>query len=332
MVVDPKVSVVIVISRGVEDVDRYRTFTNCFSSLSKQSYDHEKFEIILVNSGANYSSQQINELIAIAAQDNTFFTYLDPKQGNIGAARARNYGANAIRFGKTKLQSDIIAITDDDVLVPSNWLSELIKPYTANMNVVCTGGLCLPPKPLTEKNIFAFYDLVIYGRCFKHKVEYSELYDQLPESYTSTDIDEHPVYTGSITYDRKVFEESGGFPEDYPHFVYGEDANLKERIMREQLGKFIFVPVISTHLALYNWQRFMLQQMSRGISILYYEKNHNVKVQKRLNIALRIIATPIVTVINLLNNLRQPKIAFLDSVAYFWRQYGKLKYYNSVYE
>jgi GT2 family glycosyltransferase len=54
-----------------------------------------------------------------------------------GLSYARNAGLNAAR-------SEIVAFTDDDVLLDESWLDALAAPFEAGPEIVCSSGLILP--------------------------------------------------------------------------------------------------------------------------------------------------------------------------------------------
>lgn len=309
-------SIIVVLSKGIEGQDRQPIFKTCFDGLIGQSYPKGNYELVLVDSGSGIDDRTVRELEEEGRQSGVAVSFVQPRLGNLGPARGRNQGIKAVSEGRTKLRSEVIAFTDDDTLVSSDWLRKLEEGYKNFLQAAGVGGLTLPDEDLSSKNIFAFYDRFIYS--------------QYPQPVgPSKSINEHPVFSGNISYKREVLEQAGGFDESYASYVYGEDADLKERVVKNG-GLLVFADTISRHLAIYNWRRFVKQQESRGAGILKYRLKHNLKFPSRLEIIIRLILTPGVFFVYLGRNYSELKISMLETLAYFFRQTGKLRYYTEV--
>lgn len=308
-------SIVVVVSRGVENKDRREVFLKCFEALCGQDFPKQDFEVVVVDSGSGFEEEAIKALEKIASIRQVSFSYINPSLGNIGPAKARNVGINLVSQGKTKIKSEIIAFTDDDTLVPRDWLNKLSEGFKKYPDAAGVGGLTLPQTELGDKNIFAHYDQFIYTRYPK-------------ASGKSTNINEHPVFSGNIAYKLVTLEKVGGFDESFEPWIYGEDADLKDRVVKAS-GFLVFSPVVNMHLAKYTWNRFIRQQESRGAGILKFRQKHNLEQQGRAGILLRLLVVPAAAVYYLAKN-RDAKIALLETAAYFFRQVGKLKYYEKI--
>lgn len=288
----------------------------CFDALCGQDFPKQDFEIVVVDSGSGFEEGAVKALENIAAVRQVSFSYFNPGLGNIGPARARNVGISTVSQGGTKLKSEVIAFTDDDTLVPRDWLNKFLGEFKKYPDVVGVGGLTLPTEDLVNKNIFAYYDRYIYNRYPK-------------ASGKSMDINEHPVFSGNIAYKLATLEKIGGFDESFEPWIYGEDADLKGRVVKSG-GFLVFSSVTNTHLAKYTWERFTAQQESRGAGILKFRQKHNLNQQSRLGIFFRWLATPVALIYYLAKSGGDAKLALLETAAYFFRQVGKLKYYDKV--
>ena len=333
-------SIVIVVSRGLEGQSRRETFLKCFEALLNQDYPKNLYEIVVVDNGTGFEAQDWESLSSRARELDVGFTLLSPqsdpgsglrgnnkktvsnpksdfRDGNIGPARGRNSGWQAVYKGETKIKSEAIAFTDDDVLVPSNWLKSFSESFEKFPGVSGVGGACFPPAEVSKSNLFAAYDELIYDRYFPK--------DKRDVIYSSYQRDEHPVFTGSIAYKREVLEEVNGFDESFEPLVYGEDGDLKERVLEK--GHFlVHVPVVCTHLGLYSFRRFVRQQMARGAGIVKFRLKHGKRRQTGPEIILRIILLPLVFVLFLRRTGFNLKFSFLEGSAYFFRQIGKINY------
>lgn len=309
-------SIIVVLSKGIEGQDRRAVFETCFGGLINQNYPKENYEVVLVDSGSGMSNQVIEKLKEEGSQVGVFVIFIQTNLGNIGPARARNIGLKSISEGRTKFKSEAIVFTDDDTLVGRDWLKKLAEGYKNFPQTSGVGGLTLPDEGVSRKNVFAFYDKFIYSR--------------YPQAVgPSKNINEHPVFSGNISYKREVLEKVGGFDETYPPYIYGEDADLKERVAKSG-GFLIFVDAVNRHLASYKWKKFVKQQESRGAGILKFRLNHNLKLPWRLELIIKLLLTPAFFFLYLAKNYQNLKIVILETLAYFFRQIGKIKYYDWV--
>lgn len=309
-------SIIVVVSRGVENKDRCEVFLKCFEALCVQDFPKKDFEVVVVDSGSGLNGGGVKALEKIVEGSLVNFSFINPGLGNIGPAGARNIGIKAVSEGRTKIKPEFVAFTDDDTLVPEDWIKKLSLGFEKYPGAAGVGGLTLPAEDLVERNIFAYYDRFIYNR-------YSKSFGK------STDINEHPVFSGNIAYKLTTLEKVGGFDESFEPWIYGEDADLKDRVVKVG-GFLVFSTVVNSHLARYTWQRFIRQQESRGAGILKFRQKHNLNQQNRLVIFLKLFATPMALVYYLAKSGGDAKIAPLEMVAYFFRQVGKLKYYDRL--
>lgn len=119
---EPRISVVI------PTFNRLEHLKSCIVSLERQSYCHADFEVIVVSDGCTdgtghyletYKTASTLHLVVIA-------------QENKGVSAARNRGIQEAR-------ANYIAFTDDDCILPSDWVERLVRqvasldPYAAGL-------------------------------------------------------------------------------------------------------------------------------------------------------------------------------------------------------
>jgi GT2 family glycosyltransferase len=190
------------------------------------------------------------------------------QEPNRGPAAARNRGIEAAT-------GEIIAFTDDDCLVPPNYLARLAEGYQHYPEIAGAGGYLEAPGDLLQRNLFAQYEAHV-----THQV-----YHAGPESYLGGF--ECPAGgTNSMSYRRECLKAVGGFDETFP-YAAGEDADLKWRIC-ECGAKLLYVPVKVTHLQSYTWPRFCQQQIVRGQGVVHFERKRLGKIPSRPRILLRL--------------------------------------------
>jgi len=133
--------------------------------------------------------------------------YVRPQ--NIGVSRARNAGAAVA-------QTEILAFTDDDVVVTHTWFGALIR-----------GLLAAPPRT------------VITGRVLESTKETSGAFapsiskNEIPKLYSGR-INADVLYSGNMALCRSTVHEIGGFDEQLgpgTPFPAGEDNDLGYRIL-----------------------------------------------------------------------------------------------------
>ena len=120
------------ISVIVSTHNRCEYLRNTIISLQEQNFPKDKYEIMVVDNNSTDKTPEVIE--GCNRNDKKEVVYV--KEPNIGLHNARHAGAKAAK-------GEILAYVDDDVICDSNWLSELIKPYT-DPEAGCVGGKILP--------------------------------------------------------------------------------------------------------------------------------------------------------------------------------------------
>lgn len=103
---------------------------------------HEDFEIIVIDQSAGDESRTV---VAELADDRV--THVFNRRQGFGAASSRN-------LGMAMAASDVIAITDDDVVAPSDWLRKITERFVADpdLDFIC-GGLIAPEYDRTAGHV-----------------------------------------------------------------------------------------------------------------------------------------------------------------------------------
>lgn len=304
-----KFSVVIVASQGLEKRSRWQRLEMCLRSLSRQDYPKDFFEVVVVDSGSGIESSFLEAFGKSLALN---LKYIQPGAGNIGPAKARNIGVKNSSF-------DFVAFIDDDETAPSDWLKIFDEGYDHYPECASVGGLTLPPPHLPKINIFAYFEEKLYRNYLKggRMVEYLSLRR-----------DEHPVFSGNISYSKEIFLDVGLFDESFSPEISGEDGDLKERVLSRD-GIFVFVPSVTTHHSPYTWERFLAQQKSRGVSILRDRSHKGMENYRLLNLLrffISLFSLPIVLLREKFD-FRYSLPAWLSLVV---RNWGKIRYDGKI--
>lgn len=165
--------------------------------LMKQDYPN--FEVVLVDNAP--SNDETREAIEREFKNETRIRYiLEPRPG---LSKARNRGWN-------EAKGDIVAYTDDDVLVDPHWVNGVVRGFSRADHVGCVTGLV--PSAEIENEVQLFFDQrVAWGtscepRIFdmKENRKKSVLYP-----YAGSDFG-----TGAnFSFSKKALQEVGGFDE-----------------------------------------------------------------------------------------------------------------------
>jgi glycosyltransferase involved in cell wall biosynthesis len=111
--------------------NRAQGLRDCLSKIQQISY--EPLEILVVDNAPSDSTTK--DLVAALARDDPRLTYT--QEPGRGASRARNLALASARY-------EIVALTDDDVLVDNGWVSALAAGFLADPEVTCVTGLVAP--------------------------------------------------------------------------------------------------------------------------------------------------------------------------------------------
>jgi len=303
-----KFSVIIVASQGLENVSRVNLLEDCLRSLTRQTYPRDSFEILVIDSGSAVTTDFFSEFKSVYNLNLKFI----PNSSNIGPAKGRNIGIRESKF-------DYVVFSDDDSTVPPDWLSKINDVYERHPEACAVGGLTLPPPDISRKNIFAAFEERLYLRYLKNG---------RMEEYVSLSRDEHPVFSGNISYKKETLLKVGSFDESFSSFISGEDGDLKERVLASG-GKFVFTPVVVSHHGAYTLKRLFFQQLSRGASILRFRKRHGME-NYRLLILGRIIVSFLSLPYIFFTSRFDFHYALVSWMSLVIRNIGKLYYYEKA--
>ena len=190
------------------------TVGRCLDALVKQ--DYPDYEVLFVDSVSQDKTCRIAEGIA------SEHSRLRVLQLSGNASQCRN---KAIQMSK----SDVIAFTDADVEVPSNWLNTMVRALHSGPE---TGGVGGPNSPIHTGNggIARAVDLILATSLGSMRSA---------QTYGFKDRKEvKSIPCCNAAYPRRVLQEIGGFDED---LVGCDDTDLGYRI-RDTGRKLLFEP------------------------------------------------------------------------------------------
>ena len=200
--------------------NRLKMLTEALTAVLNQKFPSGFYEVIIVDDGSTVSAQEaVSELKQRYPQHSIRYFY----QQNSGPAAARNRGIKEAR-------GEIIFFTDDDCVVPADWLETLLSGYRRYPEAAGVGGWFIPPKNELEKNAISrflyFKDFLSSPASAKLLLE-SEILSNDPLMCFSI----FAYNTANVSYKKEVIQEAGGFRENFDRPGY-EDNDLALRIMR----------------------------------------------------------------------------------------------------
>jgi GT2 family glycosyltransferase len=166
--------------------------SNCIESLLKQSGSHS-YEILVVNDGSTDNTIDVLK---------SFPSIQVITQLNTGPAAARNRGAREAR-------GEILLFTDDDCVPMSDWITEMLRPFT---DAAVVGA----------KGIYRTHQRGLAARFVQ--IEYEDRY-RIMQAHP--DIDFIDTYSAAFRRDR--FLEMNGYDTSFP-VACAEDIELSYRM------------------------------------------------------------------------------------------------------
>lgn len=211
----------------IATIGRIDTLDRCLRSLGALTY--EPLEIIVVD---NRPAPGTRELISSWSSRDPRIHYVPEPRG--GASVARNRGV-------AETEADLVAFTDDDVIVDSGWLRWLIAPFVDPQVTVVT-GLVLPLELETAAQ-----------KRFEQYAGFGKGCDRRSYDLCSNRADERLLYPywggifgsgNSVAFRRAEFVEAGGYDVALgPGTITqsGEDTDLMSRAILRG-GRLVYEP------------------------------------------------------------------------------------------
>lgn len=197
----PTVSVIVLNYNGKRHLE------TCFPSLLDLRYPKERLELVMVDNDSRDGSVEFMRRNYPAVR-----VIRNPE--NYGFAKGNNIGAR-------ESTGQYIAFLNNDSRVDPDWLMELVKPLSVDLDTVCVASKILSWDGKAVD--FVGGKLNFYGYGFH--VDYGAPYI---DKYYDEDKFVPAPCGGAMLIDRAVFLQCGGFDEDF--FAYFEDVDLGWRL------------------------------------------------------------------------------------------------------
>jgi GT2 family glycosyltransferase len=182
------------------------------------------WELIVIDNNSKDNTKCVVEELKKSAELNVRYVF-EEKQG---LSYARNRGIK-------EAKEEIIAFTDDDVIVDKNWVNNIIKVFNEN-DVSCIGGKILPiwekPKPKwITADLYGYLALLDYGE--------NPIY-----------LDHPNIWGANFIVKASMFRKYGGFETSIgrvPKKLYaGEETQFIRRLI-DNGEKVLYIPDVVVH-------------------------------------------------------------------------------------
>jgi len=226
--------------------NRSRFLLNALNSIVKQTIPSDQYEIIVIDDGSTDDTEQTvaSYKRQVARPEIRYF-----KITKSSHVIAKNFGIRQSR-------GEILFFTDDDCIVPENWIEMLAESYKKYPDIAGSGGWYIPPK--NEDRFFQktghlldrLYNFPHYNSEFK-------IIDTFPTCV---------ALIPNASYKKIIFEEIGGFDETTS---YIEDVELKYRTRFIYNKNIAYVPVNVEHRCTNNFWRYAKKIVYQGMAKQY---------------------------------------------------------------
>ncbi|CQR49973.1 glycosyltransferase [Haloferax massiliensis] len=207
----------------------------------------DNYEIIVVDDGSE-SEHQHDVLRRFEEKEHVQVL----RQENSGPAAARNRGWR-------HAAGEFILFTDDDCIVPRDWVQSLVAGFEPG--VAAVGGSLFPPEELLRSNRFA------QAHRFRDQMSYDE-----PDEPVRNEGDLAVGGTANVAYRRSVLSEMDGFDESFP-LAAGEDADLQRRVVNAGFD-MKYIPMCVEHNDDYSWESFVSRAIRSGEGTHHFHQKH----------------------------------------------------------
>lgn len=209
------------------------------SIISQNNISPAEFELVIVDNG---SKDKTEEVVASFADKNgqTSIVYVRLK---------RNYGADFARnIAVLKSRGKLLAFTDDDCIVPTDWLFEFRRELDNDPEIAGVGGFKIPRS--TREHLDIYHRFLMWNHFLSPHVRTkypSVLYNRCG-------------LTANVCYRRKTFKSLGGFNL---YFKHGGFIEFEVRAHKSRLT-LLYEPRMVEHFAYFPFKTHVLKLFAQG--------------------------------------------------------------------
>lgn len=208
--------------------NRHYLLSKTLNAIVKQeNIPSNEFELVIADNG---SKDEIEKTV----KD---FTDQNGRIKIVYVRLKRNYGADFARNAAVlKSRGKLLAFTDDDCIVPPDWLIEFKRELDADPAIAGIGGFKVPRS--TREHLDIYHRFLMWKHFYSPHVRTKEF------NFSQN----HCGLTANVCYRRKIFEKLGGFNLYFKHIGFQE---FKTRVHKSGL-KLLYEPKMAEHFAYFN--------------------------------------------------------------------------------
>lgn len=246
-ILPPKYSVII------PTYNRAKNLALTLGSVCNQTLPIEKYEIIVVDDGSTDNTKEVVlDFQKKHPQSNIHYFY----EQNGGPAKARNLGIK-------ESKGEIIFFTDDDCVVPPNWMATLLDGYRRHPDVAGVGGW---REVTSRKTGFIEKCESAIDKKFGAGILNAEIKTNL---YFFPYISAEPA---NLSYKKSILKECGGFDENLrSDRRTAKEFNIKA-LARGHL--FLHLPLTVKRIKKYGLKDLFYQYSAEGRDLFYLYKKY----------------------------------------------------------
>jgi len=229
--------------------NRARSLVRTLDSIVRQIAVFESGEVIVVDDG---STDDTNKVVGEFQRSNPNLKLRYVFQENGGPGKARNRGVK-------EAKGEIIFFTDDDCVVPEDWMERILNGYKKYPDAAGIGGWYVAPENETRffQRTANLFNIVLRK-------------DFMDKEFLLKDF-RIPAACANVSYTKKILEEVGGFDESCDML---EDAELKYRIIHVYRKKIFVLPVFVSHYCTLTAGAYLKKLFLHGRWSNYFLRKH----------------------------------------------------------
>lgn len=229
----------------VPTFNRKDMLRRCLTALAAQ--DYPDYEVLVVDGGKDGTDEMM-------ACEFPRFRYL--REERSGPSVARNVGV-------VQATGEIIVFTDDDNVVPPDWLSRYADGYRRHPEITSAAGRCEPPAEVWRQNVFARHELWTTWYAYGLTPDRAE--------YIGGGLDV-PGATNNVSYRRAALLAVNGFSTNFKSHMAGEERELRERLCAHGYTAYLYLPLRVLHLRRYSLKDFVTQSLETGLGVRLHRR------------------------------------------------------------
>jgi len=204
---------------------RKRILELVLKSLDLQTYDTEKYEVIVVDDGGSDGTGEMVEQLAGKVRFKLSYFWQEDK--GFRAAAARNLGLNHAK-------GELIIFLDSDVVVVPEFIEEHVMAHTEHEDAVVIGYVSAHITGTLQDREYGLDEVKRYLKDHKNRLplvpEFREtIYEECDDNLNNHKAPWHALYTNNVSVKRENLNAVGGFDEKFVGWGY-EDIELGYRL------------------------------------------------------------------------------------------------------